>query len=246
MHIVQSIPLICLRTPSIYSSIQMGDIPKSLINHFIDSLNSTGRFDGVKIWRLQGPIHVIGMLKSFIDPLCPLTLCYRVVPLVLASAFSNERLLTALNAVLGAGGSISIRQEARHREDLFPAVLHCFQGAAGRTSGRDLGTAKVILFPLRIGVPQVGRGIGIEAALEALGRSERRLIAARHSVPVVRRGGERPEGADAAVIQHADGRAVQVRWGKLVMEVEEGRRKVPVGESRRYSALAVVHRCKSV
>ncbi|TNN31397.1 hypothetical protein EYF80_058452 [Liparis tanakae] len=118
--------------------------------------------------------------------------------------------------------------------------------AAGRTSRRDLGTAKVILFPLRIGVPQVGRGVGIEAAFEALGRSERRLIAARHSVPVVRRGGERPEGADAAVIQHADGRAVQVRWGKLVMEVEEGRRKVPVGESRRYSALAVVHRCKSV
>lgn len=44
---------------------------------------------------------------------------------------SHEHLLTALDAVLRAGGSLSIRQEARHGEDLLPAVLHGFQGAAG-------------------------------------------------------------------------------------------------------------------
>lgn len=158
----------------------------------------------------------------------------------------SDLLLTAFNAVLRAGGSLSVGQKAGYGEDLLPTVLHCFQGAAGRASRGDLRTAKVVLFPLRVRVPQVGRSLGVQAAFEALGRGESRLVPARRPVPIFRRRGERPEGTDAAVIQHADRRAVQVGGGKLVMEVQEGWRKVPVGESRRHRALTVVHGRESV
>lgn len=158
----------------------------------------------------------------------------------------SDLLLTAFNAVLGAGGSLSVGKEARYGEDLLPTVLHCFQGAAGRASRGDLRTAKVVFFPFRVRVPQVGRSLGVQAAFEALGRGESRLVPARCPVPILRRGGERPEGTNAAVIQHADRRAVQVGWGKLVMEVQEGWRKVPVGESRWHRTLTVIHGRKSV
>lgn len=188
--------------------------------------------------------HLFMFFLSFVTHLC---VQHNVVLVSLSTMWNSyELLLTALNAIFGAGGSLSIRQEAWHSEDLFPTVLHCFQGAAGRASRRDLGTAKVILFPLCIRVPQVGGSFCIQAAFEAFGWGESGLIPARRPVPILWRWGERPEGADTTVIQHADWRAVQVGWGKLMMEVEEGRGEIPVGESRWDCTLAVVHWCKSV
>lgn len=157
----------------------------------------------------------------------------------------SEPLLTAFNSILGAGGGLSIRKEARHGKDLLPAVLHGFQGAAGGAARRDLSTAKVILFPLGVRVPQVRGRFRVQAAFEALGRREGRLVPAWRPVPVFWRG-EGPESTHAAVIEHADWRAVQIGRSKLVMEMQKGWRKVPVGEPWGHRTLAVVHGGKGV
>lgn len=156
-------------------------------------------------WR----IYICCVFPSFIHVLLLICL-YVQFNVVLLSAVKNscELLLTSFDAVLRTGGGLSIRQEARHGEDLFPTVLHCLQGAAGWASRRDLATAKVVFFSLSIRVPQVGWSLWIQAALEALGWSESRLIPAWCPIPIFRRGSEGPEGADATVIQHANWRAV--------------------------------------
>lgn len=157
----------------------------------------------------------------------------------------SEQLLTAFDSILGAGGGLSVRKEARHSKDLLPAVLHGFQGTAGGAARRDLGTTKVILFPLSVRVAQVGGSFCVQAAFEALGWREGRLVPAWGPVPVFWRG-EGPESTNAAVIEHADWRAVQIGRSKLVMEMQKGWGKVPVGEPWGHCTLAVVHGGKCV
>ena len=60
--------------------------------------------------------------------------------------------------------------------------------------------------------------------------------------PLLLRGGEGSEGAHPAVVQHAEGGAVQVsRGGELGVQVEQGGREVSGGEGTGHGALALVH-----
>ena len=60
-------------------------------------------------------------------------------------------------------------------------------------------------------------------------------------LPLLLRGGERSEGAHPAVVEHAQGGAVQVRRGELGVQVEQGGREVSGGEGARHGALPLIH-----
>ncbi len=132
-----------------------------------------------------------------------------------------ECVLTVLFALLWARWSLSIRQQARHGEQLPSWVLPCFEGASRG--------AEVKLLPLHLW----------EAAFQPLGRGESRLISPR--LPLLLRGWERPEGAHPTMVKHAQGGAVQVRWGELGMQVQQGGREVSGGKSAWHGTLALIH-----
>lgn len=55
------------------------------------------------------------------------------------------------------------------------------------------------------------------------------------------RGGERSEGAHPTVVEHTKGGAVQVWWGELGVQVEQGGWEVSGRKGARHGALALVH-----
>ena len=102
-----------------------------------------------------------------------------------------------------------------------------------------MSAGKVVLLPLGVGVPQVGRGLGLQAGLETLGGGEGGMVGA--TVTLLQWRGEGSEGPHPTVAEHPQGRAVQVRRGKLGVEVKQRGWEVSAVEASGHGPLPVVH-----